>query len=547
MTKRFIPIWLVVLLLVVACGSDKHQLALLDSAETVMTTAPDTALALLDSIDSDRLSRADNARYALLRSQALDKNYIDVTNDSLINIAVEYYQKHHNPRYEMLAHYYHGRVMYNDIDFSSAVVSFMKSEKTALHLGDNFQLGQIYHNISDIYHSIYWGEGSIEFARKSYEAYAQTDNHNYTHFALLNWAISLYNYGNYTESQELINKVLTLSQHNNDTILYCDAQKILGNIYWAKDDFTNAIYTYKGLFDLEHIELPAVYYTRLSTCYTCIGNYQEAYKYAHKAYELDSLQTWGLYLLSNYQNNYKEALDYLKNELTLQNNILDDITTQSVIKSVEDFRVLEEELRQKAQERTYTIIVYYILALVLCCFGTLIYNKTSKIKVERSVNVTYSFNDDIKKLSSRIETLQEEVSFLFTNQKRYFLSINQLCSIYYESNSSEAYKRIIEIIKNFSKDRDLINEMEHWVNNLHNNIMKRFKANFTKFKEEDYLLFLLLVIGFSPSSIALLLDINIHVYYSRKYRIKKRLVNTDSSFCNKSDLDDFLMFLNKKD
>ena len=62
---------LVAALLFVACRTDNTSIQLLDQAETLMNAAPDTALALLDSIDSHRLGRADNARYALLRSQAL--------------------------------------------------------------------------------------------------------------------------------------------------------------------------------------------------------------------------------------------------------------------------------------------------------------------------------------------------------------------------------------------------------------------------------------------------------------------------------------------
>ena len=77
-------------LLFVACRTDNTSIQLLDQAETLMNAAPDTALALLDSIDSQRLGRADNARYALLRSHALETNFIDITNDSLISIAVDY-------------------------------------------------------------------------------------------------------------------------------------------------------------------------------------------------------------------------------------------------------------------------------------------------------------------------------------------------------------------------------------------------------------------------------------------------------------------------
>ena len=59
-------------------------------AETVMNEYPDSALNLLKGIAQTELqTREHHARYALLYSQALDKNYIDLTNDSLINIAVD--------------------------------------------------------------------------------------------------------------------------------------------------------------------------------------------------------------------------------------------------------------------------------------------------------------------------------------------------------------------------------------------------------------------------------------------------------------------------
>ena len=58
-TRNLLHIFLVVLL--VACSSDSKQLALLDGAESVMTSAPDSALTLLREIKSNKLNRADNA------------------------------------------------------------------------------------------------------------------------------------------------------------------------------------------------------------------------------------------------------------------------------------------------------------------------------------------------------------------------------------------------------------------------------------------------------------------------------------------------------
>lgn len=70
----------------------------LDRAETCMAERPDSSLYLLRTLDKRHISGSlRKARYALLYSQALDKNYIDVDNDSLIRVAVDYYKGHAPP------------------------------------------------------------------------------------------------------------------------------------------------------------------------------------------------------------------------------------------------------------------------------------------------------------------------------------------------------------------------------------------------------------------------------------------------------------------
>lgn len=85
------------------CGRNQAVDESLDRAESCMSASPDSALAILESIDSLHFdSRSQNARYALLKSIALDKNYIDKTDDSLINIAVSYYRHRLNAPYKLL-------------------------------------------------------------------------------------------------------------------------------------------------------------------------------------------------------------------------------------------------------------------------------------------------------------------------------------------------------------------------------------------------------------------------------------------------------------
>lgn len=67
---------------------------LLDEAEAHLEMHPDSAFVALDSLDRKHLNTQElRARHALLYSIALEKCGIALTNDSIINIAVDYYSR----------------------------------------------------------------------------------------------------------------------------------------------------------------------------------------------------------------------------------------------------------------------------------------------------------------------------------------------------------------------------------------------------------------------------------------------------------------------
>ena len=66
----------------------------LKNVESYIMERPDSALTVLESIERSSLKTQRNkAHHALLYAMALDKNYIDVTNDSIAQVAVDFYQK----------------------------------------------------------------------------------------------------------------------------------------------------------------------------------------------------------------------------------------------------------------------------------------------------------------------------------------------------------------------------------------------------------------------------------------------------------------------
>ena len=126
--KKTVLFPLILLSIVFSCRSETSLT--LDRVETLLLQHPDSALFLLESIPRTGLSSKElDARYALLKSAALDKNYIDVDSDSLIRKAVYYYSGRFDKRYEMLAWYYHALVLIHANSYAPAIVALEEAEK----------------------------------------------------------------------------------------------------------------------------------------------------------------------------------------------------------------------------------------------------------------------------------------------------------------------------------------------------------------------------------------------------------------------------------
>ena len=94
--------------LLTACGKRGPHEALFREVETIVNERPDSALALLETIERpNSLPDKDWNRGALLWTQAKDKLH---TSDTLINRVAAYYDKHGDNHQKALAYYYKGRV-----------------------------------------------------------------------------------------------------------------------------------------------------------------------------------------------------------------------------------------------------------------------------------------------------------------------------------------------------------------------------------------------------------------------------------------------------
>ena len=132
---------------VMVCLSACRQaspLSLLQQAEAVIESRPDSALFLLESIDSLQLSGLGSARYGLLFTEANYKLYNPIASDSLINSAIDFFRSSGDLPRLATSLYYKAVVIYELNRHTEAMACMKEAEQLAERLGDELLKNKVY-------------------------------------------------------------------------------------------------------------------------------------------------------------------------------------------------------------------------------------------------------------------------------------------------------------------------------------------------------------------------------------------------------------------
>ena len=155
MKKQTIALIAILAALLTACTGKTDYNTTLVQADSLMNLHPDSALNMLESISTDSLkTKADRAYHALLLTQARDKNYIVQTDDSLIQVAVRYYDTHENAPLQARAYYCWGSLYRDRNDYSQAIDKYTIALSHINGRSENAELkASLYSNLGYLYYT----------------------------------------------------------------------------------------------------------------------------------------------------------------------------------------------------------------------------------------------------------------------------------------------------------------------------------------------------------------------------------------------------------
>lgn len=233
---------LLICLCMIGCSLTPNELK---RAEKLMKTSPDSALTVLKGVRPTQLiNPADKALYALLMSQALDKNAIEVLSDSLISIATNYYNAKEPTRagYSWLYTSHCARSR-GDADVQAS--SLFKAQEFA-QMSDDYKLrALIYCDKADMYQSQGQLDSSVILNKKGLSAFRKAND-------TYNVALTIYTIGFVYSNMRQNDSALfyfhlaeKLARPLNKIIFSQTIYKGLGNYYFYLKNYKKALYYYQ--------------------------------------------------------------------------------------------------------------------------------------------------------------------------------------------------------------------------------------------------------------------------------------------------------------
>ncbi len=259
----------------VSCGGQMSER--LAGIDRLVYEAPDSALTALCAISPSQIrTREQRAKYALLKSIALDKNFIDVKSDSIIAPAVGYYGRHGSPDDRMRTYYYRGMVSFYSDDFDEAMEYFSKASKYAPEARNKSAAGLLYDKMARIYHSLFDFESSLKNAQMAAAAYLEAGDSSYYFDEILSVLSSEIVMDEYDSASMLagrLQKDKTAMNSRQLSSLYAASLKIAS--YTKDPDTDSVISEYLSAFIGDE---SAVDWVAVADAYCNSGDYDKAYQ-----------------------------------------------------------------------------------------------------------------------------------------------------------------------------------------------------------------------------------------------------------------------------
>ena len=508
---------------------EKNVSNVFDKVERYMDVYPDSALLLLEQIPHpEELRGKQRADYALLLTQARDKNYLDsLQSDSLIKIAVDYYKDDGVKAGKAL--FYYGKVAALQDNDTLAIQAYL-SALAKLEKTEEYKMMALVHQYV----------GRLNDDSEMYDM--ALDNYRKSIFYNKKVGDTLkmvYSYRNiawiYEVRKEYVNAAryakmgMSLLKQDSLSPVYSSLAHFLGEQEKRQGNYVKAVEFFHSALKNEQVSTLIPYYNlSLGDAYLQLGQLERAEMYVRNALSSEDCYTQSgayhyLYLLEKKRAEYAKALLYkeksdslqkIAQEMNLQHKIFEILSLSFIVVGFVAYQEIKKQYRKSYRKRlkrfmekelkTYQenekIIEQYICQIeeLKKCNQQAQKGMLSEVLVKEQIGILAQKIQVLKNENKEIrEHSQQGALFLLGQLKEGNLNVKKL--------SEEEWLNIFGYI-------DLLS------GNFVTNLRQKYKLN-----EHNLMLAVLIKLGFSTAELVAAFVCEENSIFKKKQRLKEKL------------------------
>ena len=394
----------------IGCRDESDAIYLIDRAESLLKSDPDSSHILLDSIAvPDNLSDKLLARWCMLSGKVADTLYTDLPYVQQLLRAQAYYKSHGTKQEQAKIGLYLGRSYVEDKENEKAMKVYLQALDIALRSEDYNQAGYICSYMGDLYDF----EGNYLLGKDKYK---EAESYFRKAGNMRSSAFALRDVGRMYAFSDSLDIALIFLLKADTIIVEVGDSSDIGTIY-------NGIGNIYNMLDFD--DAPS--YRTLAGIYIEEGDFKNARICLEKA-SVPSFNDmtrfsvlYGYSLLEKAEGNWEKAWFYLDEYNSASDSILTIRNRENIIKIEKEYEHLKislENMRLKSDKQKYFIywvISVSILLILLWVFQIRIDRKNKRllkqeIDLSNKSNELFRLRDNLRNKQDRLEALSIQLS-----------------------------------------------------------------------------------------------------------------------------------------
>lgn len=554
-------------LLLFSCKREQQQAyhTQLQSWDSSLSTQPESVLDSLNTLHTNHLSQADRAYYHLLYTIASDKSYKELTNDSIISLATDWYSDSHDYYNTARAFLYKGLVAYRMGITDTSTYQDMKyaAEICETHtIRDDFLQGMIYGYLGKLVYRQYRYQSSNLYNQKAIPFFINardTNNIIITHISIVTNYLHLKDYTSAKTQLENLEHNYTIPPSFQMTILHT-----YSTLYYTLEEYQMSLeYDRKQLLSPRGIsQYGGTIYYSMSENFRNLHQPDSALFYARKAIELISdssglnyLYHENLAIAEQLSGNYKSA----SSEYAQAIKMLEAYSKQrsdTKISELEKKYDLTNSEKKLLKAQQYLWILLLTIAVILLLISWIWIYFHQKMIRQRQEKEASQREAELLRMEAELQKQKTEKALAQAAERK-----RQLDEFHRQSENATLIANIYETIlrrnkgieeqiekiaqKHLKDDLGVYEELQNLLKqeknenkkelfyllmNEKNEEIKELRLNIPDLTTEEVILLTLLRYNWNSTQIAAILHIKTSNLATKKMNLKQKLQNSGYKF-----------------